>query len=128
MVANIALGVKIRSYRGLKGYSQENMADLLGISPTAYAKIERGETDVNFSRIEQIANVLQTNVYELITLGEKTLVYFSNGDNSNNINSYGTNDQQIAIELEKKKIENEALRQEIEHLKKIIRLLEKEPA
>ena len=123
MVANIALGIKIRSYRSLKGYSQENMAELLDISPTAYAKIERGETDVNFSRIEQIANALQVSTSELITLGERNFVYI-NGDNSNN-NSTVTTDSNIVIELERLRTENEGYRQEIHHLKKIVSLLEK---
>lgn len=42
----MTIGDKIRNMRTIKGYSQENMAEMLGISVTAYAKIERGETDI----------------------------------------------------------------------------------
>lgn len=34
------IGDKIRSLRIIKGYSQENMADILGISSIAYGDIE----------------------------------------------------------------------------------------
>lgn len=47
------VGEKIRSLRTIKGYSQENMAELLGISSVAYGDIERNKTDVSHSRLEQ---------------------------------------------------------------------------
>ena len=61
-VTKMTLGEKTKTFRAAKGYSQENMAKLLNISSTAYAKIERGETDVNFSRLEQIAKAFEVKV------------------------------------------------------------------
>ncbi|MFT5619176.1 MAG: transcriptional regulator with XRE-family HTH domain [Arenicella sp.] len=46
------IGNKIRTLRGLKNLSQEKMAEKLGISSTSYAKIERNETDLSYSRME----------------------------------------------------------------------------
>lgn len=43
---------KIRLVRQLKGWSQEDVANKLGMSPNGYGSIERGETDVNLSRLE----------------------------------------------------------------------------
>jgi XRE family transcriptional regulator, regulator of sulfur utilization len=53
----MTIGEKIRSLRTIKGYSQENIADILGISSIAYGDIERNKTDVSYSRLEQIAKV-----------------------------------------------------------------------
>jgi transcriptional regulator with XRE-family HTH domain len=60
--------------RTVKGLSQEDMAEKLGISPNGYGKIERGETDIQWSRLEQIAEVLGITVKELLNLNEKTFL------------------------------------------------------
>lgn len=49
---------KMRFYRLQNGWSQEYMADKLGISVNGYGGIERGETDISLSRLRQIASVL----------------------------------------------------------------------
>lgn len=75
------IGEKIRIFRQQKGYSQENLAQMLDISLNAYSKIERGETDPNFTRLEQIAEALQTSVLDIISHGEKHINYVQNSHN-----------------------------------------------
>lgn len=58
------LGEKIRRLRAIKGYSQANIAEDLGITPGAYAKIERGEIDPNTARLYEIAKSLDVAVTE----------------------------------------------------------------
>ena len=65
---------KIRFMRTFKGWTQEELADKLGISTHAYAKIERGETDVSLSRIKQIADVMEIELSQLFNLDENTIV------------------------------------------------------
>ena len=50
------IGEKIRQARLLKGYSQENMAELLQISTTAFGDIERSKTELTINRAQKIAN------------------------------------------------------------------------
>ncbi|KJS07411.1 MAG: hypothetical protein VR77_00985 [Flavobacteriales bacterium BRH_c54] len=64
------LGEKIRYFRKLKGLSQEDLAYELDISLTAYSKIERNITDVNFSRLIQITKVLDISLIELLSVNE----------------------------------------------------------
>jgi len=69
------IGKKLRALRLSKGLTQEELAFRLGISLPAYSKIERGITDVNISRLEQIS----------IELGVKPKVFFEEyrlGDDS----------------------------------------------
>ncbi|HAI67921.1 MAG TPA: hypothetical protein DCM38_00620, partial [Gammaproteobacteria bacterium] len=54
----IELPKKLKLIRSFKNWTQEEVAEKLGISTHAYAKIERGETDVNLSRLQQIAKVM----------------------------------------------------------------------
>ncbi len=64
------LGEKIRYFRKLKGLSQEDLAYELDISLTAYSKIERNITDINFSRLLQITKVLDISLVELLSVNE----------------------------------------------------------
>ena len=65
---NIAsnLSEKIRQIRLQKGLSQENMADMLGLSTTAYGDLERGRTELSVSRVENIAKLLDVPLPELL--------------------------------------------------------------
>ena len=62
------VGKNIRTIRHQRGWSQEDVANRLGISIPAFSKIETGVTDINLSRLEQIANIYEINVVNLISL------------------------------------------------------------
>ncbi|SEI51720.1 DNA-binding transcriptional regulator, XRE-family HTH domain [Dyadobacter koreensis] len=64
---------KIRQLRLQKDLSQENMADMLGLSTTAYGDMERGRTELSFSRLENIAKLLDVSLPELLGFESKTL-------------------------------------------------------
>lgn len=123
----MTLGTKIRSLRNLKGLSREQLAEKLNISLTAYSKIERDETDVNYSRLESIAQALEVSVQELMSFGEKVFIYANNnntGSSGNGIVSYSPDIKDVLIEVERLKTERTGLLTEITHLKTIIKLLE----
>lgn len=63
------IGEKIRYARLQKGYSQENMADFLGISTSAYGDIERNKTELTISRGKKLTTILKISILEL--LGEE---------------------------------------------------------
>ncbi|MFD1141696.1 helix-turn-helix domain-containing protein [Larkinella insperata] len=63
----MTVSAQIRLLRQQKGYSQENMADMLGLSTTAYGDIERGKTDLTLSRLQQIATALGTTATQLLS-------------------------------------------------------------
>jgi transcriptional regulator with XRE-family HTH domain len=64
------LGKKIRMLRHQKGWNQEEAANKLAISIPAYSKIETGVTDINLSRLEQIAALFSLSTVELLDLNE----------------------------------------------------------
>jgi len=61
------LGDKLRYFRNLKNWSQEEMADRLNISLPAYSKIERNITDVGYKRLLQISKILGITIIELLS-------------------------------------------------------------
>ena len=60
--SNSAVGGNIRRLRENNKWSQQIIAERLNISIPAYSKIEAGVTDVNLSRLEQIAHLFDTGL------------------------------------------------------------------
>ena len=49
------------------GYSQEQMAELLGVSRPTYAEIEKGKGDITMSSLERLANKTGISINSLLT-------------------------------------------------------------
>lgn len=73
------IGTKIRKIREIKGFSQENVAEELGMSVTGYGKIERNEVSVNFDKLAQISKVLEVEIETIIGFDDK--IAFNNFNN-----------------------------------------------
>lgn len=67
------LSERIRQLRQQKGLSQENMADELGLSTSAYGDIERSRTEPPLSRLEAIATLLEVPLPTLLGLETTSL-------------------------------------------------------
>ena len=65
-----SLGKKIRLLRHQRGWSQEDVAKRLDISIPAFSKIETSITDINLSRLEQIATLFEMTVVQLLTFSD----------------------------------------------------------
>ena len=117
---------KIKFMRQAKELSQEQMAEKLGLSLNGYANIERGETDVASSRIQQIAEVLDSDFMELVNFGERNVVFLTGSGNYNF--SHISHDTTHSNELEKAHIIIEAQQTEITYLKEIIELMKAKQA
>ena len=65
-----ALGKKIGLLRHKKGRSQEDVAKRLDISIPAFSKIETGITDVNLSRLNQIAKLFNLSLVQLLSTSD----------------------------------------------------------
>lgn len=57
---------RIRKARLDKGYSYENLAHELNISPSAYRKIELNETKLTLERLNQISKALEIKIERLL--------------------------------------------------------------
>ena len=114
---------KIKIMREMNQWTQEEVAEKLGMSTTGYAKIERGQTNVSVEKLKQIAQVFNLNVAQLLDDDER-FVMCSIGDNNSNYNNYFGTNEKLSLENEKLKQLLSAKESEIEALKKVIVLLE----
>lgn len=67
---NSTIKKNIRKIRKSKGFTQEELADRLGISLTAYRDLEKGPTSIMNSNIGKIAEITGTSTEEVV-LGYK---------------------------------------------------------
>lgn len=74
----LTLGKKIRLLREMKELKQDYMAEKLEMTVNGYGKIERDESDISFTRMNQIAKLLEISVPELVNLEDQKLVYSFN--------------------------------------------------
>lgn len=80
---------KIRFLRLNKSWSQETMAEKLDMSPNGYGSIERGETNVQLSRVLQIAQLFDISISELFQdISEKDAI---NSMESHNVEIHNDN-------------------------------------
>ncbi len=114
---------KIKFIRELKGWSQEEMAEKLHMSMGAYSNIERGETNIQFSRLQQISKILSMTISELTDLEDKNIqiVYENNGENQHQI-MFNLSDGELQKTIIQQQKEISYLKQEIAYLKEIISL------
>ncbi len=56
---SFAIGQKLRQIRMRSQLTQQNVADDVGISATAYSKMENGKTDFSVTRLTQFANLFK---------------------------------------------------------------------
>jgi transcriptional regulator with XRE-family HTH domain len=75
-------GQKLRIYREFRNYSQEYIAEKLGITQNAYSRIETNQTRVTAERLRQIADILSVPLTCLLSDMEPELS-FANGTVSN---------------------------------------------
>jgi transcriptional regulator with XRE-family HTH domain len=106
-----AIGNKIRLLREEKGLSQENLAAVLNITQSNYARLEKDDDRINVPRLIIIAKTLETTVTELVGEKPNTVV---NQNTQRDAFAYF----QSTFQSDKEHIET--LKEEIDYLKKMV--------
>ncbi|WP_054951033.1 helix-turn-helix domain-containing protein [Numidum massiliense] len=70
-MCHIIIGRRIRAFRRLKGYTQQQLADELGMSVAIVGAVERGTRTASQQLLAQIATVLHITVEELLPSGDE---------------------------------------------------------
>lgn len=65
------IGNKIKMVRCSKEYSQEYVSLKLGISQTAYSKLEKGKTSMTDKKLSDIAIILEVSKEEILNYSEE---------------------------------------------------------
>jgi transcriptional regulator with XRE-family HTH domain len=117
------IGQKIRKLRELKNLTQSHMAQQLGLTQSSYSKLELGESEVPYSRLERIADVMGLKPEDIVSFNEQMVFNIMNNPNGGNVFS---NVYQKALTDNERKLYDEQifnLKEEIIYLKSIIEKL-----
>lgn len=117
---------RIRLFRQTNDWTQEYIAEQLGMSSNGYGCIERGETDITLSRLEKIAEIFKVDLVELLGISQNIKQIADNQSSYNyfNINGKLSLEQlQCKYELEKQQLIIEQKDKEIDYLKQMIELM-----
>lgn len=76
----INIGDNIRKFRELKNITREQMASDLEMSLSGYSKIERNETDLTITRIQQIAQILGLDIAQILNFDESQIFNITNNN------------------------------------------------
>lgn len=96
------IGKNIRQLRQRQGWSQGEVAKRLDISIPAFSKIETGITDVNISRLSQIADLFEVSAVDIISSEENGT---SNSEEINELKEKLASREEEIIKLQKKVID-----------------------
>jgi transcriptional regulator with XRE-family HTH domain len=77
--------IKIKQIRELKNFTQEYVAQQLGLSTRAYSKIETGETQLTINRLNEISAILEVQPMEVLGFDDKKVFNFYNSNDINNV-------------------------------------------
>ena len=129
----MSVNEKVRLFRELNQWSQEEMAERMNMSVAGYAKIERGETNISLHKLKQIASVLQIDLLDLISTHDSGVILVGGENNQNHFRNNYYGNQAAELEVEKLKLElkhkDELLKQrenELETLRDIVNLLKQQ--
>lgn len=64
------IGLRVRAFRKLKGYTQQELADYVGVSLAVLGAVERGNRRLEDKILYKIADVLDVSVAELMDMSE----------------------------------------------------------
>ena len=129
----MSVNEKVRLFRELNQWSQEEMAERTNMSVAGYAKIERGETNISLHKLKQIASVLQIDLLDLVSTHDSGVILVGGENNQNHFRNNYYGNQVAELEIEKLKLElkhkDELLKHrenELETLRDIVNLLKQQ--
>jgi transcriptional regulator with XRE-family HTH domain len=88
--------IKIKELRDRAGYSQEEMAEKMGLSQSAYARFELSKTKIDLDRLESFAKQLNISLIDVITYPER---YINIRDISKELKESGESDVIVQIKV-----------------------------
>lgn len=119
------VGEKIKTVREIKKLSQEDMAHKLGLTVSTYARLERGESRMYLQVLEEIAQILEMNVIDLLSVGEKNVVLIV-GENGTATENFHTINNGIDAETMTAllKAKDEVIERQNEHIASLKEIIE----
>ena len=110
----MTIASKIKKIREIKGFSQEYMANELGITQSTYSRLETDDKNLSIDKLKTISEILEVNAIDFLKSSDE--VIFNNCEQSDFYNTY--NLPKEYIESLKNRINEQ--QKEIDYLRKLL--------
>jgi transcriptional regulator with XRE-family HTH domain len=123
----MSIAQNIKNIRELKNFTQDYMATQLDITQGAYSKIERGETDMPLSRLEQIAKILGIKLLDIVGFEEGKICLYVSKDKYSDNSKHGNGSKGFVVNSnasEKEKLYEQMIQQQKEEIVFLKKMLE----
>lgn len=118
----LSIGLKLKKIREANRKTQVEFAELLGVSPASYQRIERGETGLDVEELLRFAEILSIPIMDFL---EDRITFNQLNENGsgviNNACNYHSSQSESELALS---IENKFLKEKIGYLEAHIKRLE----
>ena len=117
--SGLKIGHKIKKLRELRNFTQSHMAEELGLSQSAYSKLELGESEITYNKLERVSEVLGMKPEEVISFNESmvfNVMHNLNGNNGFVINNNQLNDSEKLLYEEQIAL----LKEELSYVKRLL--------
>lgn len=103
MKINIEL---IRAERIRKGYSQEFIAECLGLSQAKYSRFENGRIHIDTSTLGKLLDILEINLFQAIELSDMQQIFLDAHHNDKYRKDKSNDDEQYLRQIIKEELKN----------------------
>jgi len=115
----MGIGTNLRKLRSTTKFSQQEIADMLGLDRNTYTRWENESTDIKSQYLPKLAEIFQVSIPELFDDGEKNTLMLKNYNNDEH--GSGPVQQSIIINIndpEAAKVISSQLEELVKNLKK----------
>ena len=115
---------EIRRIRREKDFSQEYMAEMLGLSQSQYSRIENNECSIDLEKTKKISELLDISPLDILDFADIQSIFHCNQSGNietiNNTSEFDNERNSYLSQIKELKEDKEFLKQEIVSLKKLL--------
>ena len=104
----------LKIYRQVNGYEQKEIAEVLGLTPITYSRLERNPENITGEQIKKLSEFYNVSINDLLSEASPVITFKENSitNNSSSANGYNQN-----TTIQNNENEVKALKEEIEYLR-----------
>jgi len=96
MIDYISVGRRIKFYRKSKGYTQSDLADIIGVTNKFISQVECGRTEISLKRLDELAAIFGIKTHTFIIDSDPEYDEYMNSELYNKICSL-TSEKKILV-------------------------------
>lgn len=120
-MSSVAKNLKI--LRELHDYTQEYVADYMGVSQNTYSMLERGETRITIDRLEALATLYNMDISDILKFHETVVIH-----NVSNNSGVGIGNKEMIVNNNTSEEDRKLFREILERLEqgneRLLRIIE----